>query len=63
MKKIKLKFISIIFLVVFALTGCTEPSSDKHDFIDACETKPGCDYKVLSNECVCDKTNEYIQGP
>ncbi len=64
MKNNKLKFFLMFILVLFTLTGCGGGiDQETSDFIDACNAKPGCKYKVLSGECVCDKTKDYIPRP
>jgi hypothetical protein len=65
MKNIKLKFIILTIFSLFSLTGClTDNTTDEEkEFIEQCNAKPGCKYKVLSAECVCDKTHDYIPAP
>lgn len=64
MENIKFKFIILLILAIFTLTGCMgEVDQETSDFIDACNAKPGCKYKVWSGECVCDTTHDYIPGP
>ncbi len=59
MKKVKL-VVPLLFLVLI-VTGCNNSvSEEKSNFIRACNNKSGCKYKVLSEECVCDKTHTYI---
>ena len=60
MKKVKI-IVTLIFLFLL-LTGCSNEPADKESdsFIRSCNAKPGCKYKVWSDECVCDKTHTYI---
>lgn len=65
MKNIKLKIAGMLLLVIFTLTtGCMGDIDDETSaFIDSCNATPGCKYKVWSEECVCDKSNDYIPAP
>ena len=59
----KLKLIIISIVSIFVLTGCGgNIDKDTSDFIDKCESKPGCDYKVFTDTCVCDNTHDYEQN-
>lgn len=59
MKHIKLG----IIILVLILTGCSDSDDERDKFIEECESKPGCTYKVFSEQCVCDKTHDYVPAP
>ena len=61
MKNMKFKIVGMLVLVLFTLTGCMGDVDDETSaFIESCNATPGCKYKVWDEECVCDKTNDYI---